>query len=272
MTKVCVNMDNEYILCNFEDVCSSELPVLRLQTSDFTEVKNVFSNIDLIEIYQGNNKIAEYNIYDTYSYIAYIGQIFFQDDNMFHDCIEVQLKKASLEEQVNRIEKAIKLNVDTDNMSVDEYRDFIFKQISDDCTQDIYLGTEIEINGTQQNFSFKSEDQINLLQLYLLTKMYPSITAVPYHADGNTCMFYTASQIQTIYMTLIIRLMTITTYYNQLNLYAKTLTTKEELSQLRYGMELPEQYASVVSTIVNETVSALEGIASEEGNSNEVGD
>lgn len=255
-----VNNDTTFNLCEWNNIIYVDSPIFKLQTDDFTKVKNAFANIELIEVFQDNIKINEYTIYDTYSSISYVGEILVSGRNIIAPCIEVQLKKADLATQVQRLEEAIIGNIDIDSMSVDEYRNFILNKISEDCTQDIYNGTIIEINGVEQNFSFKSEDQINLLQLYLMTKMYPTITAVPYHADGNTCMFYTAEQIQTIYITLITRLITITTYANQLNLYANTLETKEELSELEYGVELPDTYAQVVSSIVEQTLTAFNEI------------
>ena len=267
--KVRVNNEAVFNLCEWNNSSYAENPVLKIQTDDFNAVKNTFTNINLVELFQDSIKICEYTAYDTYASITYLGMVFVSYSKRYEPCIAVQLKKTYLADQVRRLEEAISNNVDVNSMSVDEYRDFVLEQVSKDCTQDIYNGTTIMINGTEQNFSFKSEDQINLLQLYLMTKMYPTITAVPYHADGNTCMFYTAEQIQTIYMTLIIRLITITTYVNQLNLYAKTMMTKNDLSQIKYGMELPEEYSSVVSRIVSEMVAALNGITEEEGGSNE---
>lgn len=255
-----INNEITFNLCEWNYNQYGDNPVFKLQTDDFEEVKNAFTDIELIEVFQDNIKIHEYTIYDTYSSISYLGNVLISEQNIFVPCIEVQIKKANLVNQVQRLEEAINGHIDIDSMTVDEYKNFVLKQISDACTQDIYSGTTVEINGVQQNYSFKAEDQINLLQLYLMTKMYPTITAVPYHSDGNTCMFYTAEQIQTIYMTLITKLITITTYANQLNLYANTLETKEELSKLEYGMELPETYAEVVSSIVEQTLAAFNEI------------
>lgn len=262
--KVRVNNEAVFNLCEWNNSSYAENLVLKIQTDDFNAVKNTFTNINLVEIFQDSIKICEYTVYDTYASITYLGMVFVSYSKRYEPCIAVQLKKTYLADQVRRLEEAISNNVDVNSMSVDEYRDFVLEQASKDCTEDIYSGTTITINGTEQNFSFKSEDQINLLQLYLLTKMYPNITAIPYHADGDTCMFYTANQIQTIYMTLIIKLITTTTYYNQFKIYARTLTTKKELSQLKYGIELPEQYAAVVNSIVSQTIQALEGISEED--------
>ena len=274
------NNDNLiYKLCEWNSTAFASSPVLRLQTSDLTGVKNAFSEIEKIEIFQANTLIAEYTLYDTYSSISYLGQVYVQHENIFADCLEIQLNRSSLVDQVKRIEEAISDNIDIDAMSIEEYRNFVLQQVSKDCTADIENGMLIEIDETNQNFSFKAEDQINLLQLYLMTKMFPEVTALPYHSNGHTCMFYTAEQIQTIYISLITRLLTLTTYANQLNLYIKTMTTKEELVNVRYGMELPESYARVVSDIVSQMVSILGNLTTEnneenvepveEGNTNE---
>lgn len=249
-----------YRLCEWNAIAFNDNPVLKLQTSDLSTVKEVFSDITKIEIFQANVPVGEYTLYDTYSSIIYHGQVYVSHENVFADCLEVSLRRSSLAAQVQRIEEALNENVDVDSMTIEEYRNFMLKNISKACEADVYLGSSIEIDGIPQSFSFKAEDQINLLQLYLMTQMYPSITAVPYHSNGQTCMFYTAEQIKTIYMTLIIRLISITTYANQLNLYAQTLTTKEELSTLRYGMELPESYARVVADIMAETISVLNDV------------
>lgn len=262
-------------LCEWNSAMFAAAPTLKLQTDDLVGIKNAFSEINKIEIFQANVLIAEYTLYDTYSSISYLGQVYVEHENIFADCLEVQLRRSSLVDQVKRIEDAINENIDIDAMTVNEYRQFMLKQVNDGCKQDIYGGTVVEINGEPQRFSFKSEDQINLLQLYLMSRMYDTITVLPYHSDGQTCMFYTSEQIKTIYITMIIRLISITTYTNQLHMYANTLTTKEELSNLRYGMELPEPYARVVADIVNETIAALGDIEvttsteQEEGNENE---
>lgn len=264
--KVRINEDDNltWKLCSWSSALFSENPTLKLQTDDLVGVKNAFSEINIIEIFQADVLVGEYTLYDTYSSISYLGEVFVSHENIFADCLEVQLRRTSLVDQVKRIENAINGNVNVNTMTIDEYRQFMLKHVNDDCKQDIYKGTSIEIDGVQQHFSFKNEDQINLLQLYLMSKMYSSITVLPYHSDGQTCMFYTAEQIKTIYTTLIIRLITITTYVNQLHMYANTLNTKDELSHLKYGIELPEEYSTVVANIVEETIVAIGNIESEE--------
>jgi len=246
-----------YKLCEWSSAGFVENPVLKLQTDNLVEVKTVFSEINKIEIFQSNVLVGEYTLYDTFSFISYLGKVYVQHENVFADCLEVQLRKSSLEEQVKRIEDAISDNIDIEAMTLEEYREYVTKQVNADCKLDIYAGTIVEIDGTPQSFSFKAEDQINLLQLYIMSKMYPTITVLPYHSDGQTCKFYTAKQIATIYTTMIVRLISITTYTNQLHMYINTLSTKEELEGIEYGMPLPEEYARVVSDIISETMAAL---------------
>ena len=262
-----------YKLCEWNSASFNDSPTLKLQTDDLVGVKTAFNNISKIEIFQANTLICEYTLYDTFSSIAYLGKVYVQHENVFADCLEVKLQKSSLADQVKRIEEAISDNIDIDAMTVDEYRDFILRQVSNDCTADIENGASIEIDDVSQSFSFKAEDQINLLQLYLMTKMFPEVTALPYHSNGHTCMFYSAEQIQTIYISLIIRLLTLTTYANQLNLYIKTMSTKDELANVRYGMDLPESYARVVSDIVSQMISVLGNLTkpgTDEENNSEV--
>ena len=238
-----------YKLCEWNTIDFAENPQLRLQTDNLSEVKEVFKNISKIEIFQANTPICEYVIYDTYSSIGYLGNVYVQHENIFADCLEVKLTKSSLAEQVKRIQDMLDENVDIDSMGINEYKDYMLKKINEKCTEDIQAGVTID----GQLFTYKHEDQQNLLQLYLITKMYPQVTHMPYHSSGNACTFYSKEQIQKIYMTLVVRLLRLTTYANQLNLYIKSLTSKEEIQNVYYGMSLPDPYATVVSTIVEQT-------------------
>lgn len=264
--KVRLNGDDNliYKLCEWNASQFVSSQVLKLQTADLLNVKEKFSNIEKLEIFEANVLTCEYTEYDTYSSISYLGQVYVSHENVFADCLQVNLQKTSLVDQIKRIEEALNSNVDVDAMSVTEYRNYMLKQVSQACKEDVYRGASISIDDEQRQFSFKAEDQINLLQLFLATQMYPTITTVPYHSDGQTCEFYTAAQIKTIYLTLAIRLLSLATYTNQLNQYAQTLNTKEEISNIYYGMPLPDAYAQVVADIVSQAEAALGDLSNEE--------
>ena len=70
--------------------------------------------------------------------------------------------------------------------------------------------------------------------------------AIPYHADGEICRFYTNAEMQAIVSQATAYKIYHTTYYNALKNYINSLQTIEEIAAVTYGMELPEEYKSEV--------------------------
>ena len=71
-------------------------------------------------------------------------------------------------------------------------------------------------------------------------------TILPYHADGELCRFYSAEDIMTIVTTATSFKTYQVTYHNTLKLYVESLNTIEEISNITYGMDIPEEYQSDV--------------------------
>ena len=269
-SEVRINNDITYDLCKWDYMSFSMEPLLFLRTDDLKQVKEDFKDIENIEIYNNDELVAEFNLYDTYSEIFYIENEFIVDEQTYVNCLKVRLKKSDLVTQVQRLDKQINPVIDTDSMGVDEYRDYILKQVADKCQEDIYAGEIILLNdGTSALFTFNQEDQINLKTLYDLMYANPSIEYLPYHSSGNPCKLYTRKDIQTIYTTLILKLTTKTTYCNAINMYAKSLTTKDEICKIVYGMELPEEYALEMNEILTQTMMNIQPLLQSSGSNSE---
>ena len=69
---------------------------------------------------------------------------------------------------------------------------------------------------------------------------------IPYHADGEMCIFYTNEEINRIIAAATSFKIYHTTYYNALKAYINALDTIEEISKIEYGTPIPEQYKSDV--------------------------
>jgi len=67
---------------------------------------------------------------------------------------------------------------------------------------------------------------------------------IPYHADGEECMFYSAEEINKIIETATNLKIYQTTYYNSLKTYINALETIEEVAAVEYGIPIPEEYKS----------------------------
>ena len=67
---------------------------------------------------------------------------------------------------------------------------------------------------------------------------------IPYHADGEECIFYTSDEINLIVETATNLKIYQTTYYNSLKNYINALETIEEIAAIEYGIPIPNEYKS----------------------------
>lgn len=120
-------------------------------------------------------------------------------------------------------------------------------EMSKTCRQVIEEGFDLEIRGETQHFSLSTQDQLNLMNLNVLAE---TQELIPYHADGETCIFYTAEEIKTIASTATQFRIYQTTYYNALKDYINALDTIEAIATITYGTPIPEEYKSDVLRIL----------------------
>lgn len=260
-----VNGTHEYRLMDWAPQSFKSSPTLRLITSDYQSVKNDFTNIKQLEIYSGENLLATYSVFDTMASSASFNSQYYEAENRFVDVIEISLIKSNLSEQVDKLSKQINKVIDIEEMSVDEYRDYILSQISESAQEDIYAGDVITLSdGTSGKFTYKMEDQANLTSsIAIIDKLMAiqedsSLIQLPYHSSGQSCQFYSPIDIITIYFTLFMRSVKIQTYTNAINVLIKQAATKEEITKFTYGMELPEEAQENVNNIVATSMAVMQ--------------
>lgn len=260
-----VNGTHEYRLMDWTPQSFKSSPTLRLITSDYQSVKNDFTNIKQLEIYSGENLLATYSVFDTMASSASFNSQYYETENRFVDVIEISLIKNNLSEQVDKLNKQINKVIDIEEMSVDEYRDYILSQISESAQEDIYAGDVITLSdGTSGKFTYKMEDQANLTSsIAIIDKLMAvqedsSLIQLPYHSSGQSCQFYSPIDIITIYFTLFMRSVKIQTYTNAINVLIKQAATKEEITKFTYGMELPEEAQENVNNIVATSMAVMQ--------------
>ena len=76
--------------------------------------------------------------------------------------------------------------------------------------------------------------------------MAQSQSMIPYHADGEEVIFYTAEEIQDIIDSANAYKIYNTTYFNALKSYINSLNTIEEIAAIDYGIDIPEEYQTDV--------------------------
>ena len=113
------------------------------------------------------------------------------------------------------------------------------KEMSATCRHTIENGFDFE----GEHFSLDTQDQLNLITLSALADIQEYI---PYHADGELCRFYTATEMKQIVAAATQFKMYHTTYYNALKAYINSLNNIEEIAAITYGIELPQAFQSDV--------------------------
>lgn len=137
-------------------------------------------------------------------------------------------------------------------------------EINSACQYAITTGVDIEIYNEVEHFSYTIEDQANIddiAQMARATGMEQS-----YHCDNGSCKLYTIAQINELYMKQKMNKAHNITYANQLKLYVKSLTDKEEVSAVVYGTELTGEYLETYNTIMaheQEVAKAVIGVVNE---------
>lgn len=144
------------------------------------------------------------------------------------------------EEEVK--EEIVETPITTDAM-VEFIRSTKKNEMSRICRRTIEQGFNLELRGETKHFSLDTQDQLNLMSL---GTMLQSQSMIPYHADGEEVVFYSAEEIQEIIDTANAFKIYHTTYYNSLKNYINSLETIEEIAAIEYGVDIPEEYQSDV--------------------------
>ena len=121
----------------------------------------------------------------------------------------------------------------------------VIAAMSEACEQTIFAGIDVVLSdeGTH-HFSLDVKDQINIMVLQ--SKLLSGAESITYHADDGKCMFYSAEDFKKIADSATAWKLYHESYFNSLREYIKSLNTNEELGDVEYGMEIPEEYQTDV--------------------------
>lgn len=235
---------------------------LKVQSTDLGYVKDLFENVQLIEVFFGETKVAEYRDYDGYSSIQYLGRVFSESEQRFVDCLQITLTKASLIDQINRIEEKLDDNIDFDAMTTEEYKQYLLDDISKKGEAEIYAGTGVVLSdGTSEVFTYTSHDQSNIQTAVIVSEKLDDLTMeLPYHSHEQMCRLYTARDIIIIYMTLRMMAVEVQTRVNLLKNYIRTINDKATLMTITYNTPLPEEYQSKYDAIISASIEIMEDL------------
>lgn len=122
-------------------------------------------------------------------------------------------------------------------------------KLSTACNQAITAGMDVETTEGTEHFSLEETDQINLTAA--LSAVEQGAKGYPYHADKKLCRMFTAVEIKSIAETATKHKLYHTTLCNHLLIWARRVTTVEELEQITYTAEnLPTDLAENMAKVL----------------------
>lgn len=106
-------------------------------------------------------------------------------------------------------------------------------------------GVDVTLSdGTTERFTLTDADQRSLTGLQ--TKVAAGDERIPWHIDDESvhCKYYSNADMAKIVDAAFGWVTYHVTYFRDLRIYIRSLTTKEEVQAVTYGMDFPEQYKS----------------------------
>lgn len=132
------------------------------------------------------------------------------------------------------------------------------QEISQACEQAIYSGVSVTLaDGSTEHFALTEHDQLNLFGKQV--QLASGLAQLEYHSDGQPCRYYSAADMQTIITTAMWHVSYHTTYCNALNMWVAGVETADDLQQIFYGADVPEQYQSEVLKAYLLQIAAIAG-------------
>jgi hypothetical protein len=117
-------------------------------------------------------------------------------------------------------------------------------EISAECENVIYAGVNVKLSKGWEHFALTEHDQINLFAKQ--AQLNAGVEQLEYHADGQPCRYYSAADMQIIITAAMFHVSYHTTYCNAINMWIAGCQTAEEVQEISYGADVPEEYQSEV--------------------------
>ena len=256
MIRAIINTNQEaYQVANWDAKAFQGNLQLTLKSTNLNKIKEDFTKIQSLEIYDNTNLLAVYTSLDTFSEIAYIGTVYDRITETFSECVRVTLTKTNIAEQVQRLDKQINPVINPDAMDLTEYKSYKIGILKEQTSSSIYSGSPVTLlDGSVEEFSFDHNDQIDLIALSNLAMLNPSLE-LPWHSNGNVCKTYSGYNIILIYQTLYMKLMREVTIYNAIHQLILGARSKEEIDNYYYGCTLPSDVQDRVDLIISRMIS-----------------
>lgn len=241
---------------------------------DGTSIVGVGTSLDML-CFQRKHRVFLGCDVSSAQYISYNGKLYRAiwmapetdpQDCMLLDVIEIDFNE--YDALRNALEVGQEITVDTpddtqpdadlpSDATLEYVRDMKIAEMSIACNAAIENGFDVILSdGNVYHFSLTTQDQINLLSLSTLIAN--GMTSIPYHADGALCTYYSVQDMMQI-ITAATQYKTYhTSYFNSLRNWINTMNEISEIHGISYGINVPEEYCSVVLSELNRVLLVSE--------------
>lgn len=256
IAKIRFNENTEYD-CVAYNRSNSSVFTCKIVSSDPTTVRQVLNKISLIEVIEDGKVSFSTQTYTKLTRTDLLPSVVYNEETgVSFDLVQLSIEKGndSIEQKVAELEEIVNPTVDIASMTLDEYKEYVIDKMSEKCKQIIFDGVDVEIDGSNRRFSYKTEDQLNLLTAFntaIVTKM-----PTPYHVNGEQCVDFDYMDIIKIYISNQYNLIYNTTYCNALKVYIKSLDNKDSVTVITYGQPLSEELMNNISERVKTSQAA----------------
>lgn len=136
-------------------------------------------------------------------------------------------------------------DADWADVTLEWAQETMIERMSVACNNTIVSGVDVVLtDGNLYHFSLALEDQLNLLSLQGMLSA--GADAVPYHADGEECRYYSAADFALIASAATAWKLYQESYFNSLRGYIRSMETIAEIRKVVYGMEIPDAFQTDV--------------------------
>ncbi len=130
--------------------------------------------------------------------------------------------------------------------SIESVRERKIKQMNDVQQDIIQNGFDVQFGDVSKHFTLTDHDQTSMLGLMGQVQM--GMEYIPWHTSDHDehCEYFTNEQMQAIITKAMSVLTYNITYYRDLRIYINNLQDAEEIENIEYGVEIPDEYKSDV--------------------------
>ena len=159
------------------------------------------------------------------------------------------VENSTLNAQISDIKTAVGIE-DIDTTTLDGAKKSKIREINNACQQAIFNGTDATTTKGVEHFSMTSNDQADLIAQNLKIVI-GGATAVPYHADGQPCRLFSATEFSKIeaecdaYKT---KQLSLCNLYHQ---WINRCMSINDVNKITYGSSLPSDLLVNVNNIIN---------------------